>query len=1036
MRVYIVELSGYVIAALMLLYTVSALSGLLLRSGKKRAVIEWTQLVLLFLLQFSLFFTLAVVKRDMQTYFSFYLFQAAALAAACALVWILYPRVNRSLFHHASVLIVTGLAVNARLSYDRAARQFVIALVGLSAALALPFLMRRFCRLPVVRRYFTGLRTWKKLTWIYAAAGIFLLGIVLVLGAVTQGSKITYTVMGITLQPSEFVKLLFILFLAAALYRSADVKRVALVSAVSAVHVVILVLSRDLGSALIFFVIWLFVVWYATGKWYYPLAGIGIGAAGAVISYHLFSHVRVRVQAFLDPWSVIDGIGYQITQSLFSISNGGAFGQGLGQGSPDKIPYVESDFIFAAVAEELGLVFAVCLLILCLCCFMEMLAIAGRQTDRFCRLAVFGAAVSYIFQTFLTVGGEVRFIPLTGVTLPFVSYGGSSMLATIFLFALVEGCVNLQAEHEERIREVRRAQAQRARRMRRGSAAPQQAERLRMERGDSDARLGSRRRSQAQTQRTRRERPERAAELRGAKRRSMMAQWLFVALFGAMSVYFVHYAAVNRQELFDNDYNTRQSQLLEQNVRGSILAADGQVLAQTVTVVADDAAGTAAQTQEADTANAADTSDAQTSENDTANASAQTVQRREYPFGALFAHIVGYATKGRSGLEDAYNYELSHSDLTLSEKADYESRGEKYPGNNIVTTLDPALQQAASDAMGIYRGAIVVSDPATGEILAMVSKPDFDPNEISSEWEKLSQDEESAALLNRASQGLYPPGSTFKIMDAVEYLEEHPDDWEQYTFQCAGSFTRDGETIHCFHNESHGTVTFMESFAESCNSSFANIGLSLDEDRFTELLRTMMFGEELPYELPSSVSRTVLTESGEEASGKGEGNDGGISTKDRMQLAIGQGTTGMSPLHLNLITAAIANDGVLMKPYVVSSVQTASGTVLSRTEPQAYRQLMSADTAAQMRKLMEAVVEEGTATKLKGYGYTAAGKTGSAEYEDDSTASHAWFTGFAPAENPQVAVTVIIEGAGSGGDYAVPMARRVFDAYFAEAEGN
>ena len=272
---------------------------------------------------------------------------------------------------------------------------------------------------------------------------------VLILGSVTQGSKISYTILGFTLQPSEFVKILFILFMAAALYWGNDFRRMCSVSVAAAVHVIILVLSRDLGSALIFFMVWLFVLYYATGKWYVLATGVGIGALGAFVSYHLFSHVRVRVQAFLDPWSYIDGIGYQITQSLFAISSGGLWGQGLGKGTPDKIPYVESDFIYAAIAEEFGLIFAVALLAIFLCCFIRFLQLTLGQTDLFCRYLNFGIAIAFIFQTFLTVGGEVRFIPLTGVTLPFISYGGSSMITSIFMFGIAECCVILQEKHRQ-----------------------------------------------------------------------------------------------------------------------------------------------------------------------------------------------------------------------------------------------------------------------------------------------------------------------------------------------------------------------------------------------------------------------------------------------------------------------------------------------------------------------------------------------------------------------------------------------------------
>lgn len=457
-----------------------------------------------------------------------------------------------------------------------------------------------------------------------------------------------------------------------------------------------------------------------------------------------------------------------------------------------------------------------------------------------------------------------------------------------------------------------------------------------------------------------------------------------LVLFAAMTFYLCRYALVNSRELFANDYNGREQLILEQNTRGKILAEDGDVLAQTLT-------------------------------------NADGSEYRDYPYGSLFAHVVGYSVYGKAGIEKAEDYDLVRSGIPLSEKAEHERSGEKYPGNEVVTTLVPKIQQAASDAMGIYRGAIVVSEPSTGKILAMVSKPDYDPNQIRELWSGLLADNASGTLLNRASQGMYPPGSTFKILDAAEYIREHPEETASYSYSCNGTFTADGETIHCYHNQSHGQVDFRTSFAKSCNASFANIGLSLDKTKYAAFLKNMMFGEDLPFELPSARSSVDLAAD--------------TPTAQMLQVAIGQGTTSMSPLHLNLITAAVANDGVVMRPYVVQSVRTASGEVIRETKPAEYRRVMEEDTAAQMRLLMEDVVKEGTATKLQGYGFTAAGKTGSAEFNDaDPSASHAWFTGYAPAEDPQFAVTVILEGAGSGGGYAVPMARAVLDACFAWQE--
>lgn len=454
----------------------------------------------------------------------------------------------------------------------------------------------------------------------------------------------------------------------------------------------------------------------------------------------------------------------------------------------------------------------------------------------------------------------------------------------------------------------------------------------------------------------------------------------FCALFAVMAAYLCIYIPSHSEELFNNSYNSRQSVLAQQNTRGSIYSADGEVLAETVTQDGEEV--------------------------------------RLYPYANMFSHIVGYSTRGKTGLESLANYDLINTSASAAEQARNAADGVKNPGNNLITTLDTSLQEAAYNAMGLYEGAIVVMEPSTGKILAMVSKPDFDPNQVAQEWEKLTQDG-SSVLLNRATQGLYPPGSTFKMITALEYIRENPDDWENYSYQCGGSFTYGDTTIRCYHGSSHGQVDFMHSFAESCNSSFANIGMSLDRGSFLDTLDELLFNQELPVDIACSKSSVALEEESADA--------------DMIQTVIGQGKTQMTPLHLCMITAAIANGGVLMEPYEMERIEKPDGTVLKQYEPTEYGRLMTSEEAGILTELMTDVVEEGTATKLSGLSYTAAGKTGSAEYSDSTSDSHAWFTGFAPAEGPQIAVTVIIEGIGSGGDYAVPIARRVFDAYFGTA---
>lgn len=456
---------------------------------------------------------------------------------------------------------------------------------------------------------------------------------------------------------------------------------------------------------------------------------------------------------------------------------------------------------------------------------------------------------------------------------------------------------------------------------------------------------------------------------------------LFCVLFAGMIYYLVHFVATNEQDMINNSYNSRQEILLSRNYRGSIYSRDGEILAET-------------------------------------KLNTDQQETRVYPFSNLFAHVVGYSTQGRMGVEAQANYYLINTNTSINNKVANDMAGVKNPGDNVFTTLDVQIQQTADDQLSIYRGAVIVTEVKTGKVLAMVSHPDFDPNEINDIWEDLLTDHSSTVLLNRATQGLYPPGSTFKIVTALEYIRENPGTFQNYQYQCNGSYRHGDSKISCYHGANHGSVNFETSFAKSCNSSFANIGMSLDRDDFQKTLEGLLFDSELPLTLSYAKSSALVS----------------LNTSDdeMMQTAIGQGKTQITPMHLNMITCAIANNGMLMKPYVIDHVENDAGNIVKSFKPSAYGHLMTEDESRLLKDMMTAVVEKGTATKLKGLEYTAAGKTGSAEYNNVKGDSHAWFTGFAPAEDPEVCVTIIVEGAGSGGDYAVPIARRIFDSYFHE----
>ena len=420
---YVTELSRYTIAFFMALYTLESFLVFSHRIKRKNGIYI-RQGLYIFIIQFLMFVDLALVSRN-RDYVFFYAFVQVFIFVAVNIVPLIYENCDRLLLNHMCMLLGVGFCMISRLSFQKALKQYVIVIISFALAMFIPLLLNR-------------LSFWKKLTWLYAAVGILLLGGVLILGEVTHGSKISFTVHEVTFQPSEFVKIVFVFFVAAALWEDISFGRIAVTTVLAGIQVMILVVSKDLGSALIFFVAYLFLVFAASKDYRYLLTGLAGGCLAAIGAYFIFDHVKVRVLAWQDPWSYIDNQGYQITQSLFAIGSGSWFGMGLYQGNPSAIPYVEADFIFSSICEELGVVFGICLILVCLSCFVRMMDNAIRQKDRFHQLLVSGLGIMYIFQMFLTVGGGIKFIPLTGVTLPFVSYGGSSVMTTMIMFFIVQ----------------------------------------------------------------------------------------------------------------------------------------------------------------------------------------------------------------------------------------------------------------------------------------------------------------------------------------------------------------------------------------------------------------------------------------------------------------------------------------------------------------------------------------------------------------------------------------------------------------------
>ena len=449
MNAYAISLSKYVNTGIVALFTLLSYLGLTVQGRRLLRGIEIFQRVLLaaFLINANMTVAWFVGGAGGRRLILLCAMEVLFLLAFMVLYRIVHEMANMLLFNNICMLLSIGFVMISRICYYGSAddtvysanvpiKQFIMASAGLMLMLIIPFF----------RRLFDSMR---HMGLVFGIVGIAALGAVLLVSGAINGANITYTIAGFTFQPSEFVKILFILMMAGMLSGEVTAPKAALVTILALLHVGILVLSRDLGSALIFFMVYLMVLFLATGRWRVLFGGLALGGLGAAACYFLFSHVRVRVLIWRDPLAegVIDNLGYQVAQSLFALGYGGLWGAGLTQGSPTSIPLVESDFIFSAITEEMGLVFGVCLLLLCINCFLRIIALSSVYSNRFFQLFTYGAAVCYIFQTFMTVGGETKFIPLTGVTLPLVSYGGSSVLSTLIMLGIVEMIFIL---HDER----------------------------------------------------------------------------------------------------------------------------------------------------------------------------------------------------------------------------------------------------------------------------------------------------------------------------------------------------------------------------------------------------------------------------------------------------------------------------------------------------------------------------------------------------------------------------------------------------------
>jgi peptidoglycan glycosyltransferase len=857
----------------------------------------------------------------------------AAFCAAHVAARFLAPGADPVLLPIAFALTGIGLAFVTRLDPALAASQVlwvaggIVALVATLAAV--PSLER-------IARY----------KYTIALAGIVLLLLPAVIGVEVNGAKLWLRFAGFSFQPAEVAKVLIVLFLAAYLAENRDVlsvstkrvlgvwlpplKHLGPLLVMWAVSLVVLVAEKDLGSSLLFFGVFLVMLYAATGRSGYVIVGGGLFAVGASAAYAMFTHVQSRVAIWLDPFADAADRGYQLVQALFAFGAGGMVGVGPGKGLPERIPYVETDFIFAAIGEELGLLGAAALVVAYLVFCLRGLATGTRARSDMAAFTATGLVATFGLQTFVILGGVTRLIPLTGITLPFVSYGGSSILANFMLLGLL---------------------------MRAGDAA------------------------------TGRETELVTTSATGALGRIAVARRLtgvaivLVALLFAVIANLTYLQVFAAPALAANPANTRGLAAEIRQERGAILTKDAVVLAESV--------------KDGD------------------------IFSRRYPQASLAAHVIGYYSPryGRSGMEAAMTEALSGHRTFASIRDLVESlAGVPVPGNDVRLTVDSEIQKAAEAALGEHRGAAVVLDPRTGAVLALASSPAYDPATVDELWEQLSS-ATGAPLVNRAAQSLYPPGSTWKVVTLTGAVASGVVTAKS-TYPGPARLEIGGAPVPNYGGSGYGTVTVEQATASSINTVFAQIADDLGAARLVEAAERFGVNDTPGLELP--VKTSLMPDPREmtrwETAWAGVGQPVG-----EHESPPGPQVTA---LQMALIAAGIANDGVVMRPYLLDSITDRAGRVLSATQPRRWMTATDAASAEAVTSMMVTVVKSGSGSRARVPGVNVAGKTGTAE-AGKSVETHAWFIAFAPAEAPRVAIAIVLENAGVGGRVAAPAAQPI-----------
>jgi len=795
--------------------------------------------------------------------------------------------------------------------------------------------------------------------------GVALLLLPMLVGTEIYGSKLWIFIGPFSFQPGELAKILIVLFLA--FYLASN--REAL--STSAIHfgpfslprfrmllplfimwgisLLLVVFERDLGSALLFFVFFVIMLFVATGRVSYVIISLGLLAIGFVFCYHFFGHVQTRVDIWLNPWKDPSGSGYQIVQSLYSIADGGLTGTGIGKGMPTLIPVVESDFIFSAIAEEMGLLGSTAVLVLFMLFCVRGFATAARAKSDSSAFAAVGLTSVIGFQAFLIVGGVTKLLPLTGVTLPFMSQGGSSLLSSFIIVGLL-----LRAGDEGTGRESLLEAAPDLGSARVSPLSPSGAH-------ASDIIRGSHARGGFEAQGTESGILGRVALGKRITALITVFTLLFAVLVGNLT-YYMEIDASTIQNMPTNNHTIAKSSHIQ---RGAIITSDGVTLAES------------------------------TKQDDGTYA-------RSYPQGSLASHTVGYMSTqyGASGIELTMNGTLTgHSDYSSWKNALYSLAGIQTSGSTVVLTINSQIQAAAEKALEGYTGAIVVLNPTTGAVLAKASSPTYSNDQLSD----IISAGTGSQLVDRTTQALYSPGSSFKVITLSAALDTGVATLDDVC-DAESTITIGNGTVSNYGDYDYGTPTLKEALALSSNTVFGRLGVQVGANKLVAYADAFGYGTSIGQDFSTKVSLMPLPsemtdwETAWAACGQPVGQHASPA---------GPQTTVMQNA---VVAQTIANDGVAMNPYVVDHILSPEGTTTSTTSPKSLGQVVSSTTAEEVTQAMIGVVDHGTGTRARISGVTVAGKTGTAQVENGNINS--FFIGFAPADNPTLVISVCIEGLG------------------------